>query len=78
MIRRFFSSTALSFAVPALACLTLGLVWGRELGWMLLLLVLVLTMMISAMTLAGERSTLLQGAVNLVLFAAFLFLVVMP
>ena len=50
MIRRFFSSTALSFAVPALACLTLGLVWGRELGWMLLLLVataLIATVLVS-------------------------------
>lgn len=42
------------------------------------MILLVLTLMISAMTLAGGRSTVLQGAVHLVLFAVFLFLAVVP
>jgi Ca2+:H+ antiporter len=42
------------------------------------MVLLVLTLMISAMTLAEGRSTVLQGAVHLVLFAVFLFLAVVP
>lgn len=42
------------------------------------IVLLVLTLMVSAMTLAGGRSTVLQGAVHLVLFAVFLFLAVVP
>jgi Ca2+:H+ antiporter len=33
---------------------------------------------IGAMSLASGRSTVLQGAVHLVLFAAFLFLAIIP
>ncbi len=39
---------------------------------------LALTLLISTITLASGRSTVLQGAVHLVLFAAFLFLAVVP
>jgi Ca2+:H+ antiporter len=39
---------------------------------------LVLTLVIGAMSLASGRSTVLQGAVHLVLFAAFLFLAIIP
>lgn len=39
---------------------------------------LALTFLISAVTLASGRSTVLQGAVHLVLFATFLFLAVVP
>ncbi|MGH7427896.1 MAG: calcium:proton antiporter [Candidatus Methylomirabilaceae bacterium] len=42
------------------------------------MVLLVLTLMISAMTLAGGHSTVLQGAVHLVLFAVFLFLAIVP
>ena len=42
------------------------------------IVLLVLTLMISAMTLAGGRSTVLQGTVHLVMFAVFLFLAVVP
>jgi Ca2+:H+ antiporter len=42
------------------------------------MVLLVLTLMISAMTLAEGRSTVLQGTVHLVLFAVFLFLAVVP
>lgn len=39
---------------------------------------LALTLLISAITLARGRSTVLQGAVHLVLFAVFLFLAIVP
>jgi Ca2+:H+ antiporter len=39
---------------------------------------LALTFLVSAMTLASGRATVLQGAVHLVLFATFLFLAVVP
>lgn len=39
---------------------------------------LALTLLISAITLASGRATVLQGAVHLVLFAAFLFLAIVP
>lgn len=39
---------------------------------------LALTLLISTITLASGRTTVLQGAVHLVLFAAFLFLAVVP
>jgi Ca2+:H+ antiporter len=39
---------------------------------------LALTLLVSATTLAGGRATVLQGAVHLVLFGAFVFLAVVP
>lgn len=42
------------------------------------LVLLMITLVISTMTLAGGRATVLQGAVHLVLFAAFLFLAIVP
>ena len=39
---------------------------------------LALSLLLSSMTLAGGRATLLQGAVHLVLFAVFLFLAMVP
>jgi Ca2+:H+ antiporter len=39
---------------------------------------LALTLLICAITLASGRATVLQGAVHLVLFAAFLFLAIVP
>jgi Ca2+:H+ antiporter len=39
---------------------------------------LALTLLLSAMTLAGGRATVLQGAVHLVVFAVFLFLAMVP
>jgi Ca2+:H+ antiporter len=39
---------------------------------------LLLSFLISAITLAGGRATVLQGAVHLVMFAAFVFLAVVP
>ena len=37
-----------------------------------------LTLLIAAITLGSGRATVMQGAVHLVLFAAFLFLTVVP
>lgn len=42
------------------------------------IVLLTLTMLISSLTLAGGQATVLQGAVHLVLFAAFLFLAIVP
>lgn len=42
------------------------------------LVLLFLTLLVSAVTLAGGRATVLQGTVHLVIFAAFLFLAVVP
>jgi Ca2+:H+ antiporter len=42
------------------------------------IVLLAITLLISAMTLAGGRATVLQGAVHLVLFAVFLFMAVVP
>jgi Ca2+:H+ antiporter len=39
---------------------------------------LALTLLVSTITLASGRGTVLQGAVHLVLFAAFLFLSLVP
>jgi Ca2+:H+ antiporter len=42
------------------------------------MVLLVLTLAISAMTLSGGKSTVLQGAVHLILFTVFLFLAIFP
>ena len=42
------------------------------------IVLLFLTLLASAITLAGGRATVLQGTVHLVIFAAFLFLAVVP
>jgi len=39
---------------------------------------LAITLLVSALTLAGGTATVLQGAVHLVLFAAFIFLAIFP
>jgi len=60
-------ATALSLGMP----LELGLA-PKEIA------LLALTLLISVMTLSRGRATVMQGAVHLVLFAAFLFLTVVP
>lgn len=71
------ATIGLTIPVVAAISLTLGLplelgLPGKEIA------ILALTLLISAMTLSGGRSTVLQGAVHLVLFAVFLFLAVVP
>jgi Ca2+:H+ antiporter len=69
----------IGLTIPAVAATTLALGLRLELGLPPKeMVLLVLTLMISSMTLAGGRSTVLQGAVHLVLFAVFLFLAAVP
>ena len=42
------------------------------------MVLLALTLVVSVLTLASGRATVLQGTVHLVLFAAFLFLAIVP
>jgi Ca2+:H+ antiporter len=42
------------------------------------IVLLMLTLMVSAITMIGGQATIMQGTVHLVLFAAFLFLAVVP
>jgi Ca2+:H+ antiporter len=59
--------TAIALKMP----LTLGLP-PKEVA------MLALSLLLSSMTLAGGRATVLQGAVHLVVFAVFLFLEMLP
>jgi len=69
----------IGLTIPAVAATTLVLGLRLELGLPAKeIVLLVLTLMISSMTLAGGRSTVLQGAVHLILFVVFLFLAVVP
>jgi Ca2+:H+ antiporter len=69
----------IGLTIPAVAATSVVLGLRLELGLPPKeMVLLVLTLMISAMTLAGGRSTVLQGAVHLILFAVFLFLAVVP
>lgn len=69
----------IGLTIPAVAATAIVLDLRLELGLPPKeMVLLVLTLMISAMTLAGGRSTVLQGAVHLVLFAVFIFLAVVP
>jgi len=69
----------IGLTIPAVAAISIALDLKLDLGLPPKEMVLLaLTLMISAMTLAGGRSTVLQGAVHLVLFAVFLFLAIVP
>jgi len=70
---------SIGLTIPAVALVSvwmgLPLVLGLE-GKDLVLLVL--TFVVSAITLGSARTTIMQGAVHLVIFAAFLFLALVP
>ncbi len=69
----------IGLTIPAVAITSLVLGLRLELGLPAKeIVLLILSLMISTITLAGGRSTVLQGAVHLVLFAVFLFLAVVP
>ncbi len=69
----------IGLTIPVVAAASLALDMPLDLGLpMKETALLVLTLFISAMTLAQGRATVLQGAVHLVLFAVFLFLAVVP
>jgi Ca2+:H+ antiporter len=69
----------IGLTIPAVAMTSVLLGLSLHLGLPAKEIVLLaLTLLISAMTLAGGRATVLQGAVHLVLFAVFLFMAVVP
>jgi Ca2+:H+ antiporter len=69
----------IGLTIPAVAATSIVLGLRLDLGLPPVeMVLLVLTLMISAMTLAGGRATVLQGAVHLVVFAVFLFLAIVP
>ncbi len=69
----------IGLTIPTVAATSLLLGLRLDLGLPPKEMVLLsLTLLISAMTLSGGRSTVLQGAVHLVLFAVFLFLSIVP
>jgi Ca2+:H+ antiporter len=69
----------IGLTIPTVAALSLLLDLPLELGLPPKeTALLALTLLVSAVTLASGRSTVLQGAVHLVLFGAFLFLAVVP
>lgn len=69
----------IGLTIPAVAATSLFLGLKLDLGLPPKeMVLLILTLLISAMTLAGGHATVLQGAVHLVLFAVFLFLAIVP
>ncbi|OYV01850.1 MAG: ionic transporter y4hA [Burkholderiales bacterium PBB5] len=70
---------SIGLTIPAVALLSLWFPHPLSLGLAPKdTVLLVLSFLVGAITLAGGRATVLQGAVHLVLFAAFLFLAVVP
>jgi Ca2+:H+ antiporter len=69
----------IGLTIPAVAAVSIGAGLPLALGLAPKeVALLAITLLISAVTLAGGRATVLQGAVHLVLFAVFLFLSIVP
>jgi Ca2+:H+ antiporter len=69
----------IGLTIPAVAATSIVLGLSLKLGLPgKEIVLLAITLLISVMTLAGGRATVLQGAVHLVLFAVYLFLAVVP
>lgn len=69
----------IGLTIPAVAAASVVFNIPLELGLSSLdIVLLVLTLLVSTITLVIGRATVLQGAVHLVLFAAFIFLAVVP
>ncbi len=69
----------IGLTIPAVAATSIALGLSLQLGLAEKeIALLAITLLISALTLAGGRATVLQGAVHLVLFAVFLFLAIVP
>lgn len=69
----------IGLTIPAVAVTSIVLKLPLELGLgPKEITMLALSLLLSAMTLAGGRATVLQGAVHLVVFAVFLFLAMVP
>ena len=69
----------IGLTIPTVAAVSIAIGLPLELGLAPKeAVMLALTLFISAITLATGRATIMQGAVHLVLFAAFLFLAIVP
>ena len=69
----------IGLTIPAVAAVAIRINLPLELGLPPKEIVLLaLTLLVSAITLASGRATIMQGAVHLVIFAAFLFLAIVP
>ena len=69
----------IGLTIPVVAALSIQLGLPLELGLAgKETVLLALTLLVSTLTFAGGSATVLQGVVHLVLFAAFLFLAVVP
>jgi Ca2+:H+ antiporter len=69
----------IGLTIPSVAAVSIYLHLPLELGLPPKeMALLALTLLVSTVTLASGRATVLQGAVHLVLFAAFLFLAIVP
>jgi Ca2+:H+ antiporter len=70
---------SIGLTIPAVAALSCSLPFPLLLGLPPMQIVLLtLTLLVGTLTLGSGRATVLQGAVHLVLFAAFLFLAMVP
>lgn len=70
---------SIGLTIPAIAAISLYLDLPMNLGLPATeMVLLVLTLFLTAMTLSGGRATILQGAVHLAVFACFLFLSMIP
>ncbi len=70
---------SISLTIPAVAAVSLWLGQPLVLGLgPKEIVLLLLTFLVSALTLGGGRTTVLHGAVHLVIFAVFLYLLVVP
>jgi Ca2+:H+ antiporter len=69
----------IGLTIPAVAAVSIVLGYRLELGLDAKELgLLMLTLLLSVITLGTGRTTVLQGVVHLVIFAAFLFFAVVP
>jgi len=69
----------IGLTIPAVAVTAIALDLPLDLGLPAKeMTLLALTLLLTSMTLAGGRATVLQGSVHLVLFAVFLFLSMVP
>jgi Ca2+:H+ antiporter len=70
---------SIGLTVPAVAAVSLATGWTLVLGLDLKAMVLLaLTLLVATLSLGTGRTTVLQGAVHLVIFAVYLFTTVVP
>jgi Ca2+:H+ antiporter len=70
---------SIGLTIPAVAMVSLTTGWTLVLGLDLKAMVLLtLTLLVATLSLGTGRTTVLQGAVHLVIFAVYLFTIVVP